>query len=278
MSLTRREFLVTSGAAAGFALAVRPISAETIITDTTGLRAGMVAVPAAGGDMPAYHALPDSGGPFPIVLVVQEIFGLHEYIRDVCRRFAKAGYLAVAPDLYFRQGDVTKVPDVGQIVSKFVSRVPDSQVMADLDATAKWARESGHGDATKMGVTGFCWGGRITWLYCAHGTGVKAGGAWYGRLVGESSELQPKHPVDVASSLKAPVLGLYGADDQGIPQDTVERMRIALKAAGGSSEIIVYPGAPHGFHADYRPGYRRQAAEDAWRRLLDWFEKHGAAA
>jgi carboxymethylenebutenolidase len=272
--ITRREFLITSAAAAGYALAARPISAETIMTDTTGLVAGDVKVPASGVDIPAYRAMPDAGASFPVVIVIQEIFGVHEYIRDVCRRFAKRGYLAVAPDLYVRQGDVSQMADINEIVTKVVAKVPDAQVMSDLDATVKWAGQSGKGDVTRLGVTGFCWGGRMTWLYCAHNPTVKAGVAWYGRLVGEKTALMPSYPIDVAAALKVPVLGLYGAEDQGIPLDTVERMRSALKAAGSTSEIIVYPGAPHGFHADYRPSYRKEAAEDGWRRMLAWFTQH----
>ncbi len=273
---TRREFLVTGAVAAGYALAVRPISAETIMTDTTGLVVGEVKIAAGGVDIPAYRALPESGGPFSVVLVVQEIFGIHEYIRDVCRRLAKRGYLAVAPDLYVRQGDVTKMADINEIVTKVVSKVPDAQVMSDLDATVAWAQQSGKGDVARLAITGFCWGGRITWLYCAHNPKVKAGTAWYGRLVGQASDLTPKSPTDVAASLKVPVLGLYGGEDQGIPLDTVAQMRSALKAAGNASEIIVYPGAPHGFHADYRPSYRKEAGEDGWKHLLEWFQKYGA--
>jgi carboxymethylenebutenolidase len=276
MEFTRREFVVTT-LATGFALAVQPVSAQTITTDTTGLTAGEVKIPTADGEFPAYRAMPASGGPFPIVLVVHEIFGVHEYIQDICRRLAKLGYLAVAPDLYARQGDVSKMTDMGEIISKVVSKVPDAQVMADLDATVNWAEKSGKGDGSRLGITGFCWGGRIVWLYAAHNPKVKAGVAWYGRLVGQPSELQPKHPIDIASSLKVPVLGLYGGKDQGIPLDTVEQMRQALKAAGNPSEIIVYPEAPHGFHADYRPSYRKEAAEDGWKRLQEWFKKYGVA-
>ncbi|HWP48162.1 MAG TPA: dienelactone hydrolase family protein [Candidatus Limnocylindrales bacterium] len=273
---TRREFVVTT-LATGFALAVQPVSAQTITTDTTGLTAGEVKIPTADGEFPAYRAMPSSGGPFPVVLVVQEIFGVHEYIKDVCRRLAKLGYLAVAPDLYARQGDVSKMTDIGEILSKVVSKVPDAQVMSDLDATVSWAEKSGKGDVSRLGITGFCWGGRIVWLYAAHNPKVKAGVAWYGRLVGQPNELQPKHPIDIAPFLKVPVLGLYGGKDQGIPLDTVEQMRQALKAAGNPSEIIVYPEAPHGFHADYRPSYRKEAAEDGWKRLQEWFKKYGVA-
>src|SRR5712692_9814670 len=272
--VTRRGFMMTT-LAVGFALAVRPVSAETIVTDAEGLTAGEVKIPTSDGHMPAYRAMPSKGRSLPVVMVVQEIFGVHEHIRDVCRRFAKLGYLAVAPELYARQGDVSKLSESSDIVTKVVSKVPDAQVMADLDATVAWAKSSGNGNIEKLGVTGFCWGGRIVWLYAAHNPRVKAGVAWYGRLAGKPSELQPKHPLDVAASLKVPVLGLYGADDQGIPLDTVEQMRAALKAVGNPSEIVVYPNTPHGFHADYRASYRKEQAEDGWKRLQAWFKQHG---
>jgi len=271
----RREFVVTS-LAAGFALAVQPVGAQTITTDAQDLDAGEVKIPVKDGQIPAYRAMPKTGGPFPVVLVVQEIFGVHEHIKDVCRRFAKKGYLAVAPEMYARQGDVSKLTNIQQIMP-IVQKVPDAQVMSDLDAAAAWAKSTGKGDTAKLGVTGFCWGGRIVWLYSAHNPNLKAGVAWYGRLVGQADDLHPKHPIDVVSQLKAPVLGLYGGQDQGITQDTVERMRKALKEANKPSEIVVYPDAPHGFHADYRPSYRKEAAEDGWKRLLDSFKKNGVA-
>jgi len=221
--------------------------------------------------------MPATGGPFPVVLVVQEIFGVHEHIKDVCRRFAKEGYCAVAPELYARQGDVSKYTDYKQIFAEVVSKVPDAQVMSDLDAAVAWAAKSGSGDAARVGVTGFCWGGRITWLYAAHSAVLKAGVAWYGRLVGAATPLQPRYPIDVAAELKAPVLGLYGGQDQGIPLADVEKMRAALAAAKQPSEIHVYPDAPHGFHADYRPSFREADARDAWRRCLEWFRKNGVA-
>jgi carboxymethylenebutenolidase len=274
--VTRRGFMVTT-LAVGFALAVRPVSAETIATDAAGLTAGEVKIPTGDGSIPAFRAMPSKGRAFPVVIVVQEIFGVHEHIKDVCRRLAKLGYLAVAPELYARQGDVSKLTDVNDIITKVVSTVPDGQVMADLDATVAWVKESGEANVEKLGVTGFCWGGRIVWLYAAHNPRVKAAVAWYGRLVGKPSELQPEHPIDITASLKVPVLGLYGGDDQGIPLDTVEQMRKALQAAGSPSEIVVYPNTPHGFHADYRASYRKEQAEDGWRRLQAWFKKHGVA-
>ena len=274
-ALTRREFVVTT-LSTGFALAVQPVSAQTITTDTTGLVAGEVKIPVAGGEIPAYRAMPATGRMFPVVLVVQEIFGVHEHIKDICRRFAKLGHVAIAPEMYSRQGDVSKLTNINEIISKVVSKVPDAQVMSDLDATVAWAKSS-KGDTNKLGITGFCWGGRIVWLYAAHNSQLKAGVAWYGRLVGTPDELHPTHPVDIAAKLKAPVLGLYGGKDTGIPQDTVERMRGAIKAAGGKSEIVVYPDAGHGFNADYRPGYDKNAAQDGMRRLQEWFKKYGAA-
>jgi carboxymethylenebutenolidase len=272
---SRRAFVVTS-LAAGFALAVQPVSAQTITTDTKGLTAGEVKIPTSDGQIPAYRAMPETGGPFPVTLVVQEIFGVHEHIKDICRRFAKLGHLAVAPELFARQGDVSKLSSINEI-RPIVAKVPDAQVMSDLDAAVAWAKATGKGDTSRLGITGFCWGGRIVWLYAAHNPQLKAGVAWYGRLVGDKTELQPTFPIDVAAQLKAPVLGLYAGKDQGIPLDSVEKMRSALKAAGSKSEIIVYPNADHGFHADYRPSYNKEAAQDGWKRLQDWFKKHGAA-
>jgi carboxymethylenebutenolidase len=272
----KRRHLLLATLAAGFAIAVRPISAETIITDADGLTVGEVSIPVADGEIPAYRATPASGTDFPIVLVVQEIFGVHEYIQDVCRRLAQLGYLAIAPELFARQGDVSQISDRQQIITQVVSKVPDAQVFADLDATAAWAGEHG-GDRAKLGITGFCWGGRIVWLYAAHNPELQAGVAWYGRLVNQSNPLQPLHPLDVADQLKAPVLGLYGGMDDGIPLDTVEQMKAMLANAGSPSEIVVYPDAPHGFHADYRPSYRQADAEDGWQRLQAWFQRYGVA-
>lgn len=270
---SRRLFMATT-LATGFAAAVQPVSAETITTDTDGLEAGEVKIPVADGEMPAYHAMPVTGEMFPTVLVIQEIFGVHEHIKDICRRFAKRGYLAVAPELYMRQGSVAGLTDIGEIIGKVVSKVPDAQVMSDLDATAAWASKSGKGHPDKLAATGFCWGGRITWLYAAHNPSLKAGGAWYGRISTQTDELHPKNPIDIVESLHAPVLGLYGGQDAGIPLATVEEMQAALKKAKKPSEIVVYPDAPHGFYADYRPSYRADAAEDAWKRLMEWFGKN----
>lgn len=269
--LTRRAAVTLL--ASGFALAVQPVSAETITTDAAGLEAGEFLIPTGSGEIPAYRAQPASGGPFPVILVVQEIFGVHEHIKDICRRLAKLGYLAVAPELFFRQGDVSKMTDFKEIIGKVIAKVPDGQVLQDLDAAAAWASKSG-GDPKKLAITGFCWGGRIVWLYAAHNPDLKAGVAWYGRLKSPKTELQPAHPLDVAARLKAPVLGLYGGADSGIPNETVEQMQAALKEAGSKSEIVLYPDTPHAFFADYRPSYRREQSEDGWKRLLDWFKKH----
>jgi len=270
--VSRREFTLL---AAGFAAAVSPVTAATITTSAEGLIAGEVEIP--GGDVrfPGYRAMPAKGGNFPVVLVVQEIFGVHEHIRDLCRRLAKAGYFAVAPELYFRQGDVSKIENIGEVISKVVSKVPDAQVMGDLDATVKWAAASGHADTSRLAITGFCWGGRVVWLYAAHSAQLKAGAAWYGRLVGQHGELTPKNPIDLAADMKAPVIGFYGGKDTGITQESIEQMRTALKAAGKEAEIHVYPEAGHGFNADYRPGYDAEAAQDAWKKMLAWFSRHG---
>jgi carboxymethylenebutenolidase len=273
--VSRRGFVVTS-LASGFALAVQPVCAQTVITtDSNGLTAGEVKIPVAGGDIPAYRAMPATGGPFPTVLVIQEIFGVHEHIKDMCRRFAKLGYFAVAPALYSREGDVSGMSDVPQIISTVVNRVPDAQVASDLDATVRWARGTGSADTAKLGVTGFCWGGRQVWLYTAHSPNVKAAVAWYGTLKRPTTDLQPTNPIDLIAQLKAPVLGLYGGADPGIPVDSVEEMKAALKAAGNPSEIVLYPDTPHGFNADYRPSYRPEQAKDGWTKLQAWFKQHG---
>jgi carboxymethylenebutenolidase len=273
---TRREF-VASTLAAGFALAVQPVSAQTITTAAKGLEAGEVKIPVGKETIPGYRAMPDQGGPFPTILVVQEIFGVHEHIKDICRRFAKLGYFAVAPELFHRQGDVSKTKNIKEIIAKVVSKVPDAQVMADLDATVAWAKKTGKADTAKLGITGFCWGGRIVWLYAAHNPKLKAGVAWYGRIVGKTDELHPKNPIDLVGDLKAPVLGLYGEADTGIPKATVEQMRKALKDAGKPGEIVLYPDTPHAFFADYRPSYRKESAADGWKRLRAWFKKYGVA-
>ena len=264
----------------GYAATALPIMAQTAIkTPSDGLRAGEITFEVNGFKVPAYYAAPAGKTGLPVILVIQEIFGVHEYIADTARRFARAGYLAIAPELFARQGDPTQYGEMARLMAEVVSRVPDAQVMADLDGAVQWAGANG-GDATKVGITGFCWGGRITWLYAAHSTSVKAGVAWYGRLVGASSALTPKHPVEIAPILNAPVLGLYGGQDGGIPLDTVDKMKVALasgSAAAKASQFVVYPDAPHAFHADYRPSYRKEAAEDGWKRAVAWFKANGVA-
>ena len=278
---TRRTALKTA-LGVGYAATAMPIMAQTAVkTSATGLAAGEGIFDMQGFSVPFYYAAPEGKTNLPIILVVQEIFGVHEYIADTCRRFAKAGYLAIAPDLYARQGDASKYTDISKLLAEVVANVPDAQVMADLDGAVQWASENG-GNTKRVGVTGFCWGGRITWLYAEHSKTVKAGVAWYGRLVGAESVITPAHPVELAARLKAPVLGLYGGQDGGIPLTTVNQMKDALAAAGAkgnkaakASEFVVYPQAPHAFHADYRPSYRKDAAEDGFKRALAWFKVNG---
>jgi carboxymethylenebutenolidase len=274
-SFDRRSFLVTS-LGAGFALAVQPVMAQTAIkTDDVGLLSGEVMIPVKGGEMVAYRALPKGATKPPVVLVVSEIFGVHEYIKDTCRRLAKQGYCAIAPELFARQGDPRQYTSIPELMANITNKTPDALVMSDLDATVSWAASKG-ADTNRLMITGFCWGGRVTWLYCAHNPQVRAGVAWYGRLVGAVSEFTPKYPMDLVGELKAPVLGLYGGLDTGIPLTTVETMEAALKsgsAAAKASQIHLYDNAPHAFHADYRPSYRKEDAEDGWQRMLAWFEK-----
>jgi len=280
---TRRTAL-KAALGVGYAASTLPIMAQTAVkTSAEGLTAGEVTIEVKGFKMPAYRAAPAGKTGVPVILVLSEIFGVHEYIADVCRRFAKAGYLAIAPELFVRQGDAQSYGEVAKLMAEVISKVPDAQVMGDLDATLDWAGANG-GDLKRVGVTGYCWGGRQTWLYTAHSPRIRAGVAWYGRLVGNASELTPKHPVELAAQLNGPVLGLYGAADTGIPVATVDQMKAALAAAGGAgkaaardSEFVVYPEAPHAFHADYRPSFRKEPAEDGWKRALAWFQKHGVA-
>jgi len=276
--LSRRGFVVTS-IATGFAAAAGPVAAQTVIkTDTAGLDAKEIKIPTKDGSIPGYVAMPAQGSNFPTVIVVQEIFGVHEHIQDLCRRLAKMGYLAVAPELYARQGDPRKytMQEIQKLISEIVAKVPDAQVISDLDATAEWAaKNKGNGD--KLAITGFCWGGRVVWLYAAHSSKLKAGVAWYGRIVGSSNAMTPKNPIDLAKDMKAPVLGLYGGKDQGIPVDTVEMMESELKKAGKKAEFKIYPNAPHGFNADFRGTYREADAKDGWKRMLDWFKANGVS-
>lgn len=277
--LSRRAF-VRATVGSGFAAAVLPVSAQTVVTTpATGLIAGEVTITVGDFKMPAYRAAPGGRSNSPVVLVISEIFGVHEHIADVAHRFAKAGYFAIAPELFVRQGDASSYGEIAKLMAEVVSKVPDAQVMADLDACLVWAKTQG-ADTSRSAVTGFCWGGRIAWLYSAHNKAIKAGVAWYGRLVGNASALTPKHPVDLAGALAGPVLGLYGGDDPSIPLDTVERMKAALaagSAAAKKSEFVVYKDAPHAFHADYRSSFRKEAAEDGWKRCLAWFKAHGVA-
>jgi carboxymethylenebutenolidase len=259
----------------GFAAAVQPIVAQTAIhTDTDGLVAGTVTIDVGGQAVPVYHARPAGKDKLPVILVVSEIFGVHEHIADVARRFAKQGYLALAPELFVRQGDAHSISDIPTLFQQIVLKAPDSQVNGDLDACVAWAAQNG-GDVDKLGITGFCWGGRATWLYSAHNPKVKAGVAWYGRLIGDKTANQPQQPIDIATTLTVPVLGLYGALDHGIPVATVEQMKAALAQGSSGSAFVVYPQADHAFNADYRATYNPEAARDGWQRTLDWFRQHG---
>lgn len=270
VGFSRRGFVATA-LGAGFALATQPIMAQSVIkTDATGLVAGEIRI----GALTAYRAQPAEGKNLPTILVISEIFGVHEYIADVCRRLAKLGYLAIAPELFARHGDPRKLSNVQDILSSIIGKVADQEVMADLDACANWAKSNG-GDPARLGITGFCWGGRIAWLYSAHNPDIKAGVAWYGRIDGEVNERTPRWPLDIAGAIKGAMLGLYGGKDQGIPLEDVESMQMALDKAGGRSKTHVYADAPHAFHADYRPTYRKEAAEDGWQRLQAWFKQHG---
>jgi carboxymethylenebutenolidase len=276
---TRRSFVQTA-IGSGFAAAVLPVMAQNVInTPTDGLTVGEVTIDVAGFKMPAYRAAPAGGKNLPVVLVLSEIFGVHEHIADVAKRFARLGYLAIAPELFVRQGDAGSYGEIAKLMSEVIGKVPDAQVLGDLDATVAWAAANG-GDTARLAVTGFCWGGRITWLYAAHNPKVKAGVAWYGRLVGNATALTPRHPVELAGDLQGAVLGLYGEKDTGIPLDTVEKMKVALAAgsvAAKRSEFVVYPDAPHAFHADYRPSFRPAAAQDGWARCVAWFKANGVA-
>ncbi|MGE0416526.1 MAG: dienelactone hydrolase family protein [Acetobacteraceae bacterium] len=273
--LARRGMIMT-GLVSGFTLATQRADAQAITTDTTGIDAGEAKIPVPDGSLPAYYARPAKGDNFPVVLVFEEIFGVHEYIKDVCRRLAKAGYLAVATEYYARLGDLSKMTDIQAIIRDVISKAPDAQYMSDADATLAWAAKN-KGDVNKVAVTGFCRGGRMTWLFAEHSGQVKAAVAWYGPLGGNPSDIQPFTAADLANELKAPLLGLYGGADRGIPVDAVHAAQAKAKAAGKTVEIEIYPDAPHGFHADYRPSYRKDAAEDGWKRMLAWFKRYGVA-
>lgn len=272
--LNRRTF-IQAAIGAGFAAAALPVCAQTMIsTDTKGLDAGRMMLEIHGQQVPVYRAQPEGKTNLPVILVVSEIFGLHEHIADVARRFAKLGYLALAPELFIRQGDAGKYPTVAELIKEVVSKVPDAQVMQDLDAVLAWAEKNG-GDSKRIGITGFCWGGRITWLYAEHNPSVKAAVAWYGRLIGEPNALAPSNPIDGAASLQVPVLGLYGAKDQGISAESIEKMQAALSKGQSQSSFHVYANSGHAFHADYRPSYVEADAKDGWQRCLAWFSSHG---
>jgi carboxymethylenebutenolidase len=274
-ALTRRGFVVTS-LAAGFALAVQPVSAATIVTDSDGLTAGEVKIPVSDGEIPGYRAMPAAGGPFATILVVHEAFGVHEHIKDICRRLAKAGYFAVAPLLFARQGDVSKMSSIDDVL-KVMAKVPEAEVASDLDATVAWAAGTGNADTARLGITGFCWGGRQVWLYAEHNPKVKAAVAWYGPLKRPASGTTPADPIDRVAQLQVPVLGLYGGADPGIPMEQIKAMQDALAAGKTGSEIVVYPDTPHAFNADYRTSYRPAQAKDGWKRMLSWFKDHGVA-
>ena len=274
--MARRGFVMTS-LMTGLTLATPHALAQVIHTDAVGLQAGEVQVAVADGHIPAYAARPDGPGPFPTVLVIEEIFGVHDYIKDVCRRLAKLGYLAVAPELYARLADLSKMTDPQQIFRDVISKAPDATILADLDSTVAWARAHGHGDTARLAVTGFCRGGRDVWLYAAHNAALKAAVAWYGPIGGTPTPIQPHTALEVAPGLRCPLLGLYGGADASIPPDQVQAAAAAARAAGRTVEIVVYPEAPHGFHADYRPSYHREAAQDGWQRMLAWFRSHGVA-
>lgn len=272
--LARRGLMMT-GLISGLTLATERVEAQAIATPADGLDAGETTIPTSSGDLPAYYARPANGTSFPIVVVNEEIFGVHEYIKDICRRLAKAGYLAVATEYYARIGDLSKMTDVKEIVANVISKAPDDRYLADADATIAWAAAH-KGDVNRVAVTGFCRGGRQTWLIAEHNPRVKAAVAWYGPVGGTPSEIQPKTAGEGADQLMAPLLGLYGAQDTGIPVEAVRAAEAKARTAGKTVEIVVYPDAPHGFHADYRPSYRKADAEDGWRRMLAWFASHGA--
>ena len=272
--LNRREFIMSS-LAIGFALASNPIMAQAINTDDAGLIAGEVSVPVADGNMPAYRAMPKNGKNLPVILVVQEIFGVHEHIKDVCRRFAKLGYLAIAPELFGRQGDVSKMTDIGEILSKVVSKVPDTQVFADLDATVAYVKTIKKANTSNLATVGFCWGGRTVWLYAAHNPAVKTGVAYYGLLNGMKSDIKANDPIDIGSQIKAPILGLYASQDSFIKPEVIEQMQAELEKSGSRSEIVMFPNVNHGFYADYRPSYNKTAADYSWLLTRDWLKKHG---
>lgn len=272
----RRDFLKVA-LGTGFAAAALPVMAQNVIkTDSAGLTAGTITITVDGQAVPVYRAQPEGKSNLPVVLVISEIFGVHEHIADVARRFAKLGYLALAPDLFVRQGDPQKSPSIAELQRDIISKTPDKQVMADLDAVVAWAKANG-GNADKIVITGFCWGGRVTWMYAAHNPSIKAGVAWYGRLIGTSNAMTPTHPIDIAAKLNVPVLGLYGAKDTGITEDSIKAMKASLATGPNKSTFVIYPNSGHAFHADYRPSYVEADAKDGWGRMLAWFKQNGVS-
>ena len=272
--LSRRGFAVTA-LATGFAVASNPVLAQAIVTDTVGLVAGEISIPVADGKIPGYRAMPAKPGKHPVLLVVQEIFGVHEHIKDMCRRFAKLGYYAIAPEMYARQGDVSKLTDIGEILSTGVSKGPDAQVVSDLDSAVAFAAASGHANASRVGLVGYCWGGRVAWVYANHNPKLKAAVSYYGLLDGMQADIRPQDPVDFANNIKVPVLGMYAGMDDFIKPAAIDRMTAGLRSSGSGSEIVVFPNVNHGFNADYRPSYDKTAATYATKLALDWLKEHG---
>lgn len=270
----RRDFLKVA-LGTGFAAAAMPVMAQNVIkTDSAGLTAGTITITVDGQTVPVYRAQPEGKSNLPVVLVISEIFGVHEHIADVARRFAKLGYLALAPDLFVRQGDPQKSASIAELQRDIIAKTPDTQVMTDLDAVVAWAKSNG-GNPDKIVMTGFCWGGRVTWMYAAHNPSIKAGVAWYGRLIGTSNAMTPRHPIDIATTLNVPVLGLYGAKDTGITEDSIKAMKALLAKGPNKSTFVIYPNSGHAFHADYRPSYVEADAKDGWGRMLAWFKQNG---
>jgi carboxymethylenebutenolidase len=276
-NFSRRAFVMT-GLTSGFALACQPVAATTITTDTNGLVAGEVKIPVADGEIPAFRAMPATGGPFPVIVAIAEVYGVHYHLQDLCLRLAHLGYFAIAPEPFARQGDPGKLTDLKDILQQITSKKSDAEMTSDIDATIAWLKTDAKADTKRLGMTGFCWGGRQTWLYLAHNHDIKAAVAWYGGpLIGTSTPMKPKNPIDVVSEIETPVLALHGGADEGIPVVSIEKMKAAMKEAGKTAEFVIYPDTPHGFAADYRAAYREGPAKDGWKRMLDWFKKYGVA-
>jgi carboxymethylenebutenolidase len=274
MTISRRTF-IAGAISTGYAVAAAPVLADAIQTDRIGLRDGTVSIPTKDGSVPAYYARPEGTGKYPVVLVIHEIFGVHEHIQDVCRRYAKAGYLAIAPELFVRQGDVRQYKAIPDLLQNIVLKAPDAQVNGDLDSTLAYARQHLSGDPKRAGAVGFCWGGRAVWEYAYHNPSLTAGLAYYGRVEGMKADIRPLDPIDIGDKIKVPVLGLYAEMDNGISLESVAKMQAALNESGSGSKIVVFPGVGHAFNADYRTSYNREAAEKAWTLGLAWFKQHG---